>query len=257
MTRNGAQKRQGSSCSFGTSFCRPESGIQLGNSPRSGTPDTCGALPRGDRSRNGAHDHQAHHVRALLLFGDHIEIVAAGRQPGAASRSALRRQSHRACTPLRKIPICWSGPCMTSTAGRRGRPRRGLRFGRAGDRGRAGPWHADDRGGRVLAGGEHCTAERPAGRLQVRIRHGNLFAPVRGQSFDLILANPPCVPAPDTGHVPRGAARSWDAGRERTVRPRLDLSGNPALLRPGGVLLVVHSALSCPDRTLGHLRGQG
>ena len=104
-----------------------------------------------------------------------------------------------------------------------------------------------------------CTARlntRLAG-LRVRIRHGNLFAPVRGQSFDLILANPPYVPTPDTGRAPHGAARSWDAGRDgRLVLDRICREA-PALLRPGGVLLVVHSALSCPGRTLTHLRGAG
>ncbi|KMS77195.1 methyltransferase [Streptomyces viridochromogenes] len=104
-----------------------------------------------------------------------------------------------------------------------------------------------------------CTARLNArlARLPVRIRHGNLFAPVRGQSFDLILANPPYVPTPGTDHVPRGAARSWDAGRDgRLVLDRICREA-PALLRPGGVLLVVHSSLSCPDRTLAHLRGSG
>lgn len=104
-----------------------------------------------------------------------------------------------------------------------------------------------------------CTARLNArlARLPVRIRHGNLFAPVRGQSFDLILANPPYVPTPGTDRVPRGAARSWDAGRDgRLVLDRICLEA-PALLRPGGVLLVVHSALSCPDRTLAHLRESG
>ncbi|MEY9996669.1 release factor glutamine methyltransferase [Streptomyces sp. V4I8] len=104
-----------------------------------------------------------------------------------------------------------------------------------------------------------CTARLNArlARLPVRIRHGNLFTPVHGQSFDLILANPPYVPSPDTDQVPRGAARSWDAGRDgRLVLDRICREA-PALLRPGGVLLVVHSALSCPDRTLAHLRGSG
>lgn len=94
-------------------------------------------------------------------------------------------------------------------------------------------------------------------RLPVRTQHGNLFAPVRGQSFDLILANPPYVPTPDTGRPPRGAARSWDAGRDgRLVLDRI-CGEAPALLRPGGVLLFVHSALSSPDRTLAQLTGAG
>ena len=104
-----------------------------------------------------------------------------------------------------------------------------------------------------------CTARLNAwlARLPVRIRHGNLFAPVRGQSFDLILANPPYVPAPDTRRAPHGAARSWDAGRDgRLVLDRICREA-PALLRPGGVLLVVHSGLSGPGRTLTHLREAG
>ncbi|MGW1610593.1 HemK2/MTQ2 family protein methyltransferase [Streptomyces sp. NPDC002285] len=104
-----------------------------------------------------------------------------------------------------------------------------------------------------------CTAQLNAwlARLHVRILHGNLFTPVRGQSFDLILANPPYVPAPDTGRAPQGAARAWDAGRDgRLVLDRICLEA-PALLRPGGVLLVVHSTLSCPGRTVSFLRESG
>lgn len=94
-------------------------------------------------------------------------------------------------------------------------------------------------------------------RLPVRVRHGNLFDPVHGQSFDLILANPPYVPAPAGGREPRGQARAWDAGGDgRLVLDRI-CGEAPALLRPGGVLLMVHSALSNPDRTLAHLRGAG
>lgn len=104
-----------------------------------------------------------------------------------------------------------------------------------------------------------CTAQLNAwlARLHVRILHGNLFTPVRGQSFDLILANPPYVPAPDTGRAPHGQARAWDAGRDgRLVLDRICLEA-PALLRPGGVLLVVHSTLSHPGRTVSFLRDAG
>ncbi|MEU6258370.1 HemK2/MTQ2 family protein methyltransferase [Streptomyces sp. NPDC047043] len=93
--------------------------------------------------------------------------------------------------------------------------------------------------------------------LPLRIRQGNLFAPVRGQRFDLILSNPPYVPTPDGGARPSGAARAWDAGGDgRLVLDRICREA-PALLRPGGVLLMVHSALSGPDRTLGHLHSAG
>ncbi|MFH9399435.1 HemK2/MTQ2 family protein methyltransferase [Streptomyces sp. NPDC017638] len=91
-------------------------------------------------------------------------------------------------------------------------------------------------------------------RLPVRIRRGNLFAPVRGRTFDLILANPPYVPAPETGRGPRGRSRAWDAGNDGRLLLDRICRDAPALLRPGGLLLIVHSALSGPDRTLELLR---
>ncbi|MFF4794765.1 HemK2/MTQ2 family protein methyltransferase [Streptomyces sp. NPDC001276] len=94
-------------------------------------------------------------------------------------------------------------------------------------------------------------------RLPVRIHHGNLFSPVRGRSFDVVLANPPYVPAPDSRRGPRGRRRAWDAGRDgRLVLDRICRDA-PRLLRPGGVLLIVHSALSGPDHTLHRLRATG
>ncbi|CAL9341988.1 Release factor glutamine methyltransferase [Streptomyces sp. enrichment culture] len=94
--------------------------------------------------------------------------------------------------------------------------------------------------------------------LPVQVRRGNLFTPVRGRSFDLILANPPYVPAPDGGTgPPRGPARAWDAGHDgRLVLDRI-CREVPGLLRPGGVLLLVQSALSGPELTLGRLREAG
>ncbi|GGS77533.1 HemK2/MTQ2 family protein methyltransferase [Streptomyces violaceus] len=93
--------------------------------------------------------------------------------------------------------------------------------------------------------------------LPLRIRHGNLFDPVRGESFDLILANPPYVPAPAGDRGPRGPARAWDAGGDgRLVVDRICREA-PALLRPGGVLLLVQSALSDPELTVGQLRASG
>ncbi len=93
--------------------------------------------------------------------------------------------------------------------------------------------------------------------VPVRVRHGNLFTPVRGRTFDLILANPPYVPAPGGRGLPRGPARAWDAGDDgRLVLDRICREA-PALLRRGGVLLLVQSALSDPELTLGGLRTAG
>jgi release factor glutamine methyltransferase len=94
-------------------------------------------------------------------------------------------------------------------------------------------------------------------RLPVQVRRGDLLAPVSGRTFDFILSNPPYVPAP-TGTCPRrGTARAWDAGHDgRLVLDRI-CQDAPGLLKPGGVLLVVHSALSGPEESLRRLRAAG
>ncbi|MFG2679834.1 HemK2/MTQ2 family protein methyltransferase [Streptomyces sp. NPDC048392] len=119
------------------------------------------------------------------------------------------------------------------------------------------------RGGRVTAVDVSwravCAARLNAARagVRIRVRHGNLFTPVRGESFDLVLANPPYVPAPAGGRRPRGAARAWDAGHDgRMVLDRI-CREVPGLLRPGGVVLLVQSALSDPERTVTLLREAG
>lgn len=94
-------------------------------------------------------------------------------------------------------------------------------------------------------------------RLPVRVVRGDLFEPVAGCRFDLILCNPPYVPA-RSGRLPTsGRSVAWDAGPDgRAVLDRV-CAGAPALLKPGGVLLIVHSALSGTVPTLTSLRRQG
>ncbi|MFC8438367.1 HemK2/MTQ2 family protein methyltransferase [Streptomyces griseoincarnatus] len=93
--------------------------------------------------------------------------------------------------------------------------------------------------------------------LPLEVVRGNLFEPVRGRSFDLVLANPPYVPAPRAHRPPRGPARAWDAGGDgRLVLDRICHEA-PGLLRPGGVLLLVQSALSDPGATVDCLRSAG
>ncbi|MEU1462468.1 HemK2/MTQ2 family protein methyltransferase [Streptomyces sp. NPDC005727] len=91
-------------------------------------------------------------------------------------------------------------------------------------------------------------------RLPVRIQRGNLFGPVADGAYDLILANPPYVPAPGTGREPHGRSRAWDAGHDGRLLLDRICRDAPGLLRPGGVLLLVHSTLSGPERTLELLR---
>ncbi len=93
--------------------------------------------------------------------------------------------------------------------------------------------------------------------LPVDVRRGDLFAPVAGERFDLVVANPPYVPA-RSARLPRhGVARCWDAGPDgRALVDRICV-GAADVLAPGGVLLLTHSAVTDTERTLRQLSGQG
>ncbi|MEU6944731.1 HemK2/MTQ2 family protein methyltransferase [Streptomyces sp. NPDC046316] len=94
-------------------------------------------------------------------------------------------------------------------------------------------------------------------RLPLRVVHGDFAARAAGRRFDLILSNPPYVPAPSATPPSRGPERAWDAGPDgRGVIDRICASA-PALLRPGGVLLMVHSGLCGAQETVDRLRGAG
>ncbi|RKT54795.1 HemK2/MTQ2 family protein methyltransferase [Saccharothrix australiensis] len=91
--------------------------------------------------------------------------------------------------------------------------------------------------------------------LPVRARRGDFGDLVGAGRFDVVLANPPYVPADDTAD--RGAARAWDAGpRGRSVLDRL-CAVLPLLLADQGMALVVHSTMCREDVTLRQLRGAG
>lgn len=97
--------------------------------------------------------------------------------------------------------------------------------------------------------------------LNLRLRgvparvHCGDFASVFGhRDYDLVVANPPYVPAPHETTV--GAARAWDAGADgRALLDRL-CELVPTALAPRGTTLIVQSALADPDRTLDALRAQ-
>ncbi|MFE2103465.1 methyltransferase, partial [Streptomyces sp. NPDC059468] len=91
----------------------------------------------------------------------------------------------------------------------------------------------------------------------VRVRHGDLTSAVQGRRFDLVVTNPPYVPAP--GDIPpRGRARAWDAGTDGRLLIDRICSAAPAVLRPTtGILLMVHSQVSGVGETLARLRAAG
>jgi release factor glutamine methyltransferase len=92
---------------------------------------------------------------------------------------------------------------------------------------------------------------------RVRVRRGDLFAPVAGERFDLILANPPYVPSPADALPRTGAARAWEGGGDgRLLLDRLCAEA-PAHLNPGGTLLLVQSSVCGERATLDRLEAAG
>jgi release factor glutamine methyltransferase len=93
-------------------------------------------------------------------------------------------------------------------------------------------------------------------RLELEVLRGDLFAPVEGRRFDLIVSNPPYVPAPPDTQT-RGAARAWDAGPDGRVLLDRICDAAATHLRPGGRILLVHSSLSDPAETERRLAAAG
>jgi release factor glutamine methyltransferase len=93
--------------------------------------------------------------------------------------------------------------------------------------------------------------------VSVRAVRGDLLAAVPGKRFDVIVSNPPYVPAEGDELPTSGPARAWDAGTDgRVVLDRL-LAQAPEHLRPGGVLLVTHSSICGVEATLAAMRAGG
>ncbi len=91
----------------------------------------------------------------------------------------------------------------------------------------------------------------------VTVRRGDLFAPVAGRRFGLVVANPPYVPA-ETDRLPRHRkARCWDAGPDgRALLDRI-CAGVRHVLAPDGNVLLVHSGVCDTDLTLDALTRAG
>lgn len=97
-------------------------------------------------------------------------------------------------------------------------------------------------------------------RLQgapVSVRWGDLFGPVAGRRFDLILTNPPYVPSRTGLRSRHRIDRCWDGGLDgRALLDRI-CEGAPAQLTEGGTLLLVQSELSGECATLERLEEAG
>jgi release factor glutamine methyltransferase len=78
---------------------------------------------------------------------------------------------------------------------------------------------------------------------RLRVLEGDLFAPVAGSTFDVIVSNPPYIPSADLDKLEAGVRdheprQALDGGPDGfAVIDRL-LGQGPAHLKPGGVLLI-------------------
>lgn len=94
-------------------------------------------------------------------------------------------------------------------------------------------------------------------RQRVAVHRGDLLDALPGRTFDLIVSNPPYVPAPPAVLPSRGSARAWDAGSDGRVLLDRICETAPRALRPVGALLLVHSAVSGPEASMRRLREAG
>ena len=80
---------------------------------------------------------------------------------------------------------------------------------------------------------EYATLSARLNGLSIDLREGSLFDPVAGETFDLIVANPPFVVSPDSDFVYRDSSLPGDAICREVIR------GAAAHLRPGGYATVL------------------
>lgn len=92
-------------------------------------------------------------------------------------------------------------------------------------------------------------------RLPVRVRVGGLDTARAHGPFDVVLTNPPYVPA--AAEEAAGTALHWNGGPDGRAVIRQVCAEARNLLVPGGFLLLVQSAVADPGSTLRDLRRSG
>lgn len=94
-------------------------------------------------------------------------------------------------------------------------------------------------------------------RCDVEARRGDMFAALGDERFDLLVSNPPYVPA-ETDVLPRHRSSTpLDGGRDgRALIDRICRAA-AAHLRPGGSVLLVHSSVCAEESTCAMLEQNG
>lgn len=93
--------------------------------------------------------------------------------------------------------------------------------------------------------------------VRVRALRGDLFGPVGGRQFDVVVSNPPYLPSERPQLPIRGPARAWEGGVDgRAFIDRICREAK-AHITPGGVVLLLQSSLAANETTARALTGQG
>jgi release factor glutamine methyltransferase len=93
--------------------------------------------------------------------------------------------------------------------------------------------------------------------VRVEVRQGDLCAPLAGRRFDVIVSNPPYIPAETDEPPTRASAIPLDAGRSgRALLDRLCCQA-PGHLAPAGVILLVQSSICGVEQTVKLLEQAG
>ncbi len=94
--------------------------------------------------------------------------------------------------------------------------------------------------------------------VPTRVVQGDLFEALpAGEKFDLVVSNPPYVPTLRARPSRHRQSRAWDAGRDgRLLLDRICVDAF-TWVRPGGTMLMVHSAVSGEARSLERLAENG
>jgi release factor glutamine methyltransferase len=91
----------------------------------------------------------------------------------------------------------------------------------------------------------------------IDIRLGDLFNPVNGEKFDLILFNTPYLPTSDDERVDDELEAAWDGGKDGRLVINRFIKGLSEHLTPGGRVQLVQSSLSNIEETKKRLMDQG
>lgn len=92
--------------------------------------------------------------------------------------------------------------------------------------------------------------------VHVRTVRGDVLAPVAGEQFDLVVANPPYFPGDE--QLPRhSAARAWEGGYDGRVLVDRLCSQVARHLRPTGRVLIVHNTMTGERETRERLEAEG